>query len=612
MAGAWSRIFVPLVAALLAPCGAVAHAADGWPAPGTEALPRDAGGGLAILPLVCWWLWIAAWATTSDWVSRDSRRFNVRPDVWTGAVIMPFVIASLVAWWVPWAAAGQAVMALAWLVPLLLYARERNPKTPPAERIFTRNHLGRTVRAALRRLGVKVAQEAVIDSGLPYVKLLASGGATAEENQAWQEAAVGLPGFEAATKLVQEACAARATLLVLEATGEGVKVGHEVDGLPGAARYVKTPAKGMGKSRQPDVWGDAPPLEAAAGAAAVAALRAVAGATDSARLAGGKEAAFTAEVDMKKRPCRLSLRTTKTSQQVVVAIDMPPFAPKKLEDLGMSAEMVASIRDLLAREKGLFLVSSPPAAGGSTLFDMVLMTADRLLRDFVSIESAAAPAKEVQNVKPVRFDPSAGESPVDALNKAMLEYPAAVVTRDISDKQLAASLLDLADDQRLIVVGVRAADAVDAIEKLLALGVPRDQLARCLLGSVSQRLIRKLCPQCGDPQPASPELLQRLKRTAEEVPSIKRASPHGGCRTCAGRQFMGRTAIFELAGGPTVKQAIAKGVDGKVLRQAAIKDGMRPLADAGLAMVAAGECSLDELQRVFAVKKEAGPAGVKR
>jgi type II secretory ATPase GspE/PulE/Tfp pilus assembly ATPase PilB-like protein len=368
----------------------------------------------------------------------------------------------------------------------------------------------------------------------------------------------------------------------------------------------------MGKSRQPEVWGDAPPLEAAAGAAAVAALRAVAGATDPARLAGGKEAAFTAEVDMKKRPCRLSLRTTKTSQQVVVAIDIPPFAPKKLEDLGMSAEMVASVRDLLAREKGLFLVSSPPAAGGSTLFDMVLMTADRLLRDFVSIESAAAPAKEVQNVKPVRFDPAAGESPVDALNKAMLEYPAAVVTRDIADKQLAASLLDLADDQRLVIVGVRAADAVDAIEKLLALGVPRDQLARCLLGSVSQRLIRKLCPQCGDPQPASPELLQRLKRTAEEVPSIKRASPHGGCRTCAGRQYMGRAAIFELAAGPTVKQAIAKAVDGKVLRQAAVKDGMRPLADAGLAMVAAGQCSLEELQRVFAVKKEAGPAGAKR
>jgi hypothetical protein len=612
MAAAWSRTCVALVAASSWSSAAAVVAADGWPAAGPEPLPRDAGGGLAILPLVCWWLWIAAWATTSDWVSRDSRRFNVRPEFWTGCVILPFVIASLVAWWVPWAAAGQALMALAWLVPLVLYARERNPKTPPAERIFTRDHLGRVVRAGLRRLGVKVAQEAVIDSGLPYVKLLASGGAKPEENQAWQEAAAALPGFEAATKLMQEACAARATTVVLEATGEGVKVGYEVDGLPGPARGVKTPAKGMGKSRQPETWGDAPPLEAAAGAAAVAALRAIAGATDAARLAGGKEAAFTAEVDLKKRPCRLSLRTTKTSQQVVVAIDMPPFAPKKLEDLGMPAEMVASIRDLISREKGLFLVSSPPAAGGSTLFDMVLMTADRLLRDFVSIESAAAPAKEVQNVKPVRFDPAAGESPTDALKKAMLEYPSALVTRDISDKELAAGLLDLADDQRLIIIGVRAADAVDAIEKLLALGVPRDQVARCLLGSVSQRLIRKLCPKCGDPQPTSPELLQRLKRTAEEVPSIKRASPFGGCRTCAGRQYMTRTAIFELAAGPTVKQAIAKGVDGKILRQAAVRDGMRPLADAGLALVAAGDCSLEELQRVFAVKKEAGAAGVKR
>jgi hypothetical protein len=609
MAGAWLRTLVAIAAWS---CAIAVHAADGWPAPGDDPLPRDAGGGLALLPLACWWLWIAAWAATSDWVSRDSRRFNVRPDLWTAGVIFPFVVASLMAWWVPWSAAGQAVMALAWLVPLLLYARERNPKAPPAERIFTRDHAGRVFRAGLRRLGVKVAQEAAFDSGLPYVKLLATGGATPEENQAWQEAAAGLPGFESATKLMQEATAARATLLVLEATGDGVKVGHEVDGLPGPARHVKTPAKGMGKSRQPDIWGDAPPLEAAVGAAAVAALRSIAGATDAARLAGGKEAAFTAEVDTKKRPCRLSLRTAKTSQQVVVAIDMSPFSPKKLEDLGMPAEMVASVRDLISREKGLFLVSSPPAAGGSTLFDMVLTTADRLLRDFVSIESTAAPAKEVQNVKPVRYDTAAGESPVDALNKAMLEYPSAIVTRDITDKQLASALLDLAEDQRLIVVGVRAADAVDAIEKLLALGVSRDQLARCLLGSLSQRLIRKLCPQCGDPQPVSPELLQRLKRTAEEVPSIKRASPHGGCRTCAGRQYMGRTAIFELAAGPTVKQAIAKGVDGKVLRQAAARDGMRPLADAGLAMVAAGECSLEELQRVFAVKKEAGPAGVKR
>lgn len=612
MAGAWSRTFVALVVGLAWWCADAAHAADAWPAPGPDPLPGERNGGLGLVPLVCWWLWIVAWAATSNWIAQDSRRFKVRPDVWTMIAILPFALSSLLAWWVPWSLAGQAVMALAWLGPLAAYARERNPKAPPAESILTAGHLQRVFRAGLARLGVKASSAPPADSGLPYVKLLASGGQSPEENLAWQEAAAALPGFAAATSLIQEAVAARSTTLVAEATGEGVKIGLDVDGIPGPARSVKTPAKGMGKSRQPEVWGDTPPLESAAGVAAVAALRAIAGGSDAAKASGGQEAGFTAEVDGKKRGCRLAVRAKKGAQQVVVTFDTPPFAPKKLEDTGMSAEMAAAVRDLLAREKGVFIVSAPPANGGSTSFDTVLTAADRLLRDFVSIESLAEPAKEIQNVKPVRYDPAAGEKPTVALDKAMLEYPLAVVTRDIADAELAARMLDLADDQRLVVIGIRATDAVDAIEKLLALGVPRDQLARCLLGSLGQRLVRKLCPHCADAQPTSPEMLQRLKRTAEEVPMIKRPSPHGGCRACAGRQYMGRTAIFELAAGTTVKLALAKGVDSKTLRQAALKDGMRPLSEAGLALVAAGETSLEELQRVFSAKKETASAGAKR
>jgi type II secretory ATPase GspE/PulE/Tfp pilus assembly ATPase PilB-like protein len=243
---------------------------------------------------------------------------------------------------------------------------------------------------------------------------------------------------------------------------------------------------------------------------------------------------------------------------------------------------------------------------------MVLSSTDRLLRDFVSIEDSGTPPQEVQNIKPVRYSAAAGEAPLTALKAAMLEYPRAVVTRDLVDKELAVKLAELANDQQLVIVSVQAADALDAVQKLLDMGIPRDELARCLLGSLSQRIIRKLCPKCGEGLPTPPELLQRLKVTAEELPEIKRASPHGGCRFCAGRQFVGRTAIFELAAGPTMRQAIAKDVDAKVLRQAAVKDGMRPLSEEGLVVVAAGLTSLDEMQRVFGAKKEAGtPAAAK-
>jgi type II secretory ATPase GspE/PulE/Tfp pilus assembly ATPase PilB-like protein len=374
---------------------------------------------------------------------------------------------------------------------------------------------------------------------------------------------------------------------------------------------VKTPAKGSGKTKQAEVWADAPPLDAAIGNGAVAVLRTIAGA-DAAKLSGEKDAGFTIEVDGKKRPCRLSTRATKTSKQIIIALETPPFAPKKLEDLGMSGAMAARVRELIALEKGLFVVSSPPATGCSTTFDMVLSSTDRLLRDFVSIEDSGSHHQEVQNIKPMRYSASAGEAPLKALKAAMLEYPRAIVTRDLLDKELAGTLVELANEQQLVIVSLQATDALDAVQKLLDMGIPRDQLARCLLGSLSQRLIRKLCTKCGEPLPTPPELLQRLKMTAEELPEIKRASPHGGCRFCAGRQFIGRTAIYELAAGPTIRQAIAQQVDAKVLRQAAVKDGMRLLSDEGLAVVATGLTPLDEVQRVFAAKKEAGAvAGTK-
>ena len=600
------QLAIVMMACCVGPMHATAAwADDAWPQVSPEWVLRDAGGGIAILPLACWWMWIAAWAATSDWVFRDSRRFKIRPEFWTACTVFPFVACSLIAWWIPWSAAGQALMALAWLVPLLLYSRERNPKAPPAESICTIAHLQRAYGGLLKQMGVKSKSPTIVDDGLPWVTLVATGAETPEENQKWQDEAAAMPGFEAAKKLLQAAAAARASTIVIDAAADGIRVAHEVDGIAGPSRAVKTPAKGSGKTKQAEVWVDAPPLDAAIGNGAVAVLRTIAGA-DAAKLSGEKDAGFTIEVDGKKRPCRLSTRATKTSKQIIIALETPPLAPKKLEDLGMSKAMASRVRELIALEKGLFVVSSPPATGCSTTFDVVLLSTDRLLRDFVSIEDSGSHHQEVQNIKQVRYSASAGEAPLAALKAAMLEYPRAIVTRDLLDKELAGKLVDLANEQQLVIVSLQATDALDAVQKLLDMGIPRDQLARCLLGSLSQRLIRKLCTKCGDPLPTPPELLQRLKMTAEELPEIKRASPHGGCRFCAGRQFIGRTAIYELAAGPTIRQAIAQQVDGKVLRQAAVKDGMRLLSEEGLAVVATGLTPLDEVQRVFAAKKEAG------
>ncbi|NQW46898.1 MAG: Flp pilus assembly complex ATPase component TadA [Planctomycetes bacterium] len=611
----WSWFPVALPASMVG-LADVARADGPWPALSPEWIARGAGGGLAILPMVCWWGWVAAWAFTTDWIYRDSRQEKIRPEWWTAWSVFPFAVCGLLAWFIPGSALvaaliGQVLMAAAWLVPLFLYGMVRNPKVPESRRIFTVGHARRTAIAALKAVGIKVAAKVEASDGLPRVLLVATSGENAEENRNRLVEVMALPGYAAAVKLLQEAIYARASTLLLEIAPTGVISRHDVDGIVGAARSRK-PGKGFGKSKQPDSWEDAPPLEAAVGNAALAVLRTIA-AADASKRNGEPSAAFAVEVNGKKRSCRLSSRATKTSKLIVVDFETPPFPVKKLEDLGMSSGVANRVRELIALEKGLFLVSSPPAAGCTTSFDTVLLTADRLLRDFVSIEDVAAPGKEIQNVKPIRYNAAGGESAVAALKQAMLEYPRAIVTRDLTDGDLASALIDLADDQQmLVIVSVRAADAISAIQKLLDLGVDREKLAHCLLGSLAGRMVRMLCPDCGEPVATPEDMLKRLGKTIEELPEIKRRSSLGGCRGCAGRMYVGRTAVFELASGPTLRQVLAKPADPKLLQQAANKDGMQSLTKEGRGLIAAHVTSPEELQRVFAVKTEAGKPGVRR
>lgn len=180
------------------------------------------------------------------------------------------------------------------------------------------------------------------------------------------------------------------------------------------------------------------------------------------------------------------------------------------------------------------------------------------------------------------------------------------MTRDLKDQTLACELARLAADDQLVIVSMKASDAVDAVSRLLASGIPADVLARTLVGSLAQRLVRKLCPKCREEYPTPAEVLARHKTTAEKLPHLRKPSTQG-CRLCRGTGYLGRTAIFELASGSTFRQAIAAKADAKILRQAAAKDGMQPLRDAGMSLVVEGVTSMEEMQRVFATTSSAKP-----
>jgi hypothetical protein len=582
-----------LVVAVLSFLAGVSRAADGWPGitPGWE--DRGGGGGLAVLPLVLWWLTILAWIRIVDWLARDTVQHRIPPAHWATVVGLPLPLAALLAWWIPYAWVGLALMVLALAVPFVIYATIRNGRVATNEKILTPGHARRILAGLVKPLGIEISEPINEEELLPVVELVAVGGKDAAENEARLQAAKSLPGFDEAVKTMLAAVVARAATVHLE-NGEETKVQHEVDGVWGRPK-VRQPPKGW---KEKEAWVDLPPSSRAVGDAISAVLKALCGMPKAVKAAD--DGRFAINVDGKPRNCRLSLRTAQAEEQLQIRIEAPAVAYRKFTDLGMSEPVSKRLAELLAAERGLLLLSSQGGGGLSTTFDLVIESSDRLMRDYVSIDDTAKPSREIQNVKPFKFDARTGKKPVDVLAEAMREYPRVIVTQDVRDKELVKELVRLAGSGQLVIMSLKASDSIEAIGKILGCGVQARNVAGVLVGSLSQRLARRLCPKCREEVPPPEQFLAQRRMTAEQLPHIYKASAEG-CRLCCGSGYFGRTAIFELASGELIRRGIAGGVPADQLRQAAIKEGMRPLREAAIQLVIEGVTSLEEVQRVLGV-----------
>jgi len=206
-----------LIVAMIAAWSAVPVAAAEWPAmmPPSWA-SRGAGGGLALIPAVIWWIVTLAWMRTVDWVSRDAVKHKFTPAFWGMVCGLPMFLAALLVWWLPSFLLGLPLMLVAFGAPVVAYAVFRNAKLPPSERVLTTGHARRIAARLLGRVGIEIDPGFETGDLIPQVVLAAAGGKDAAENTGRLEAAAALPGFVEAGKIMLGAVMARATTLLVD------------------------------------------------------------------------------------------------------------------------------------------------------------------------------------------------------------------------------------------------------------------------------------------------------------------------------------------------------------------------------------------------------------
>ncbi|WP_374676339.1 GspE/PulE family protein [Ideonella sp.] len=293
---------------------------------------------------------------------------------------------------------------------------------------------------------------------------------------------------------------------------------------------------------------------------------------------------------------RLSTLPTAFGEKVVMRIFDPGTVDKPFDALGFSADEARRWQSLIEQPHGIILVTGPTGSGKTTT---LYSTLKKLATEEVNVCTVEDPIEMVEPAfNQTQVQPALELGFADGLRALMRQDPDIIMVGEVRDLETAEMAIQASLTGHLVFSTVHTNDAPASITRLVDLGVPPYLIGATVIGVLAQRLARALCPSCKQPDPSvTIESLQSLAAPWRLAGSIR---PHKavGCPACRGTGYRGRSALYELMTlSEAARNAIHPHFDAARLRRQAVSEGMQPLRVAGLAKVAQGVTTLEEVLR---------------
>lgn len=304
---------------------------------------------------------------------------------------------------------------------------------------------------------------------------------------------------------------------------------------------------------------------------------------------------------------RVSSLPTLFGESIVMRILDQSALSVNLSKLGFEASTYDTLKKCISRPYGLLLVTGPTGSGKTTTLYSVL---NRLNKDDIKILTAEDPVEfNFKGINQVPVKESVGMTYAAALKAFLRQDPDIIMVGEIRDMVTAEIAIKAAMTGHLVFATLHTNDCPSTIGRLIDIGIPAYMLSSAITMVLSQRLARRLCPQCKQVVTGhNPKDLELEGFSKEEIPDLKIYGPVG-CKACNGTGYKGRVGLYELM---EVTDEVGKAISAEVpedqLRKVAVQEGMLTLRDAGLVKIRAGETSLEEVLRKTTITKEALPA----
>ena len=306
-----------------------------------------------------------------------------------------------------------------------------------------------------------------------------------------------------------------------------------------------------------------------------------------------------AKLDIAERRKPQDGRMSLNARSVGRLLDKSRRAPT-LEELGLSDDMRDRFAEIISKPTGALLVTGPTGSGKSTTLYAGLSQINRPEINIITVEDPVE--YRLIGVNQVQINIRAGLTFATALRSILRSDPDVVMVGEIRDGETAKMAIEAALTGHFVFSTLHTNDAPGALTRLTEMGVEPFLTGAAVTGVLAQRLARKLCTHCCEMyQPSVDDLLQ-----ARVSPDVAQASDgmafyrKRGCPRCSQTGYKGRVGIYQLLtmNEEIAQLAVARG-SREDIERAAAGAGMKTLWDDGLAKVAAGLTSIEELARVL-------------
>jgi general secretion pathway protein E len=266
-----------------------------------------------------------------------------------------------------------------------------------------------------------------------------------------------------------------------------------------------------------------------------------------------------------------------------------------LERLGFPAATQRRFESLIQRPHGILLVTGPTGSGKTTTLYASLDKINAPEKKIITVEDPVEYQLKGVNQIPVR--PKIGLSFATGLRHIVRQDPDVIMVGEIRDLETAEIAIQASLTGHLVFSTLHTNDAPSAITRLQDMGAEPYLVSSVLIAVLAQRLVRRVCQSCREPQEVPAADLLALG-----VPPEERGVPlyHGaGCADCRGTGYRGRSGIYELfLVDDDVRSLILRKAPSGAVRRHAVERGMLTLRQDGWLRARDGLTTVDEVLRV--------------